>query len=71
MQLLAQVLDFRIRDDQEFAERLNQLVAEAQEAGAMRDIRDAGAVAGEDFYQIGIYNAGRDQTITNKPGSTS
>jgi hypothetical protein len=52
VQLFAQVLDSRIRQDQEFARSLTNLIAEARETGAIGDVVDSGAVTGGNFYRL-------------------
>jgi hypothetical protein len=56
-------------EDDAFAADLAQLIAEAEDAGAVKiQVQDSGAFAGRDFKQIGNTNIGRDQI--NNPSPT-
>lgn len=60
-----------IRSESGFAETLERLVAEAQQAGgpALTQIVDAGIVAGRDVHLRGRNVAGRDLTIGQPPAT--
>jgi len=57
-----------ITADPQFAGQLERLVADAEQAGAVRvTATNSGMVAGRDVRQRGRYVAGRDMTISSPP----
>jgi len=68
LEILQAELAKLIAADPQFAGELERLVADAEQAGAVRVTAiGSGMVAGRDVHQRGRYAAGRDMTISSPP----